>query len=126
MVSLDFPDNNSCQPLAQLSLGHYMPTRWRDALSFRRPASIQICCENGVAFIDLPNTLIWFDDAGQHTESLESERTVGEQMLDQFYRSVTSLVRNRTDLNDAYRAMKIVLGANESARTGKRVYFEFD
>ncbi|MCH2179755.1 MAG: Gfo/Idh/MocA family oxidoreductase [Mariniblastus sp.] len=123
MVSLDFPPNptDGIRPLAQLSLGHYIPTKWKDALAFRRPASIQVCCERGMAFIDLPNSLIWFDDAGQHTESLESERTVGEQMLIQFHRSVTSLVRNRSDLTDAYRAMQVVLSANESARTGQRI-----
>ena len=123
MVSLDFPPNptDGIRPLAQLSLGHYIPTKWKDALAFRRPASIQVCCERGMACIDLPNSLIWFDDAGQHTESLESERTVGEQMLIQFHRSVTSLVRNRSDLTDAYRAMQVVLSANESARTGQRI-----
>lgn len=123
MASLEFPPYSSggfC-PMAQISLGHYIPARWSDALSFRRPASIQICCENGIVFIDLPNRLIWFDEGGQHTESLESERPVGEQMLSQFHRSVTSLVRNRTDLNDAYLAMQIVLAANESARNGRRV-----
>jgi hypothetical protein len=79
-----------------------------------------------MAFIDLPSTLIWFDDGGQHTESLDSERSVGEQMLCQFHRAVTSLVRNTTDLQDAYRAMTIVLSANESAKTGNRIQLSFD
>jgi predicted dehydrogenase len=122
MVSLNFPASDlGARPIAQISLGHYIPAKWSDALSFRRPASIQVCCEKGMAFIDLPNTLIWFDDAGQHTESLESDRPVGEQMLDHFYRAVTSLVRKRSDLLDAYRAMRIVLHANESAKTGNRI-----
>ena len=38
-------------------------------------------------------TLVWFDTAGRHQESLDSERPVGEQLLTHFYRSVTSLVR---------------------------------
>ncbi len=108
-------------PLAQLSVGHYIPGKWSDALSFKRPASIQIRCERGMAFIDLPSSLIWFDDAGQHTESLEYERPVGEQMLDRFYRAVTSLIRRTTDPQDAYRAMQIVVSAAESAATGNRV-----
>ena len=128
MVSLDFPayEDDGIRPLAQLSLGHYIPAKWKDALTFRRPASIQVCCERGMAFIDLPNTLVWFDDGGQHTESLESERSVGEQMLIQFHRSVTSLVRNRADLTDAYRAMQVVLSANESAKTGNRISLNYD
>ena len=122
MISLNFNEARGVRPVAQISLGHYIPGKWSDALSFRRPASIQVCCENGMAFIDLPNTLIWFDDAGQHTESLEQERTVGELMLDHFHRAVTSLIRKRSDLEDAYRAMQVVLSANESAATGNRVF----
>ncbi|MDG1875730.1 MAG: gfo/Idh/MocA family oxidoreductase, partial [Mariniblastus sp.] len=135
MVSLTFPtisNGNSngvsthCSPQAQLSVGHYIPERWTDALSFKRPASVQVCCENGMAFIDLPSNLIWFDDAGQHTESLESERAVGEQMLDRFHRAVTSLIRKTTDPHDAYRAMKIVVSANESANSGNRVMIDYN
>ena len=110
---------------AQMSVGYYIPRSWNEAVSFRRPASIQICCEYGVAFIDLPSTLVWFDEAGQHNESLEADRPVGEQMLLHFHRSVTSLVRNYTDLADAYRALKIVIGANNSASQGRRIELDF-
>ena len=133
MVSLEFPtlkvaDDHpmaGCKPQAQLSIGHYIPERWTDALSFKRPASVQLCCERGMAFIDLPSSLVWFDDAGQHTESLDTERAVGEQMLDRFYRAVTSLIRKTTDPQDAYHAMKIVSSANESAETGRRVEIDY-
>ena len=122
MVNLEFEKDEGCdiKPMAQLSVGHYIPERWADALSFRRPPSVQVCCENGMAFIDLPSNLVWFNDAGQHNESLESERAVGEQMLDRFYRAVTSLIRRTTDPQDAYSAMQIVMKAHESARTGNR------
>ena len=78
-----------------------------------------------MAFIDLPSNLVWFDDAGQHTESLDTERAVGEQMLDRFYRAVTSLIRKTTDPQDAYRAMKIVSSANESVKTGQRIEIDY-
>ncbi|MEM7455947.1 MAG: Gfo/Idh/MocA family oxidoreductase [Planctomycetota bacterium] len=109
------------RPMAQISIGHYIPDRWSEALAYRRPSSIQVSCENGVAFIDLPSTLVWFDDAGQHVERLESEQTVGERMLDHFYRAVTSLIRRTTDLEDAYRALRIVQAADESAHSGRRI-----
>ena len=127
MVNLEFAqtDDNNMRPMAQLSVGHYIPQRWADALSFRRPPSVQVCCENGMAFIDLPSNLVWFDDAGQHNESLESERAVGEQMLDRFYRAITSLIRRTTDPDDAYSAMQIVVKAHESARTGNREMIEW-
>lgn len=126
-VNLEFPRTEGLEtkPMAQLSIGHYIPGSWEDALSFRRPPSIQVCCENGMAFIDLPSNLVWFDDAGQHNESLETERAVGEQMLDRFYRAVTSFLRRTTDPDDAYRAMQIVVKAHQSAQSGNREPIEW-
>ena len=123
MLSLDFsPDGQTgVGPLAQVSCSRYLRTAWHEAVSFRPPADLQVCCEHGVAFIDLPSTLVWFDDAGRHLESLGGERPVGEQMLMQFHRAVTSLVRKTSDLEDAYRALRIVLAAQESGQTGTRV-----
>lgn len=122
MVNLEFPTLNpvSAPIMAQMSVGHYVPTRWAEALSYRRPASMQICCEKGMAFVDLPSSLTWFDDAGQHLESLESERPIGERMLEYFFRSVTSLVRRSSDLTDTYKAMQVVVAAEKSAQTGIR------
>ncbi|HRF02000.1 MAG TPA: Gfo/Idh/MocA family oxidoreductase [Pirellulaceae bacterium] len=127
-VSLDFsrPDRPEVEgPIAQLSIGHYLPARWREALPFRRPASLQVCCENGIAFIDLPSTLIWFDDAGQHSESLETERPVGEQLLTHFHRAVTSLIRKTSDLEDAYKALTVVNAAGQSISEERRIRLTF-
>jgi predicted dehydrogenase len=130
MMSLDFssdltsPESSPTGPLAQISCGEYIPAAWSEAISFRPPAALQVVCERGIAFVDLPSTLIWFDDAGRHMESLESERPVGEQMLTQFHRSITSLVRNSSDLEDAYRAVQIVLSAERSAESGVRVLID--
>ena len=82
---------------------------------------MEICCERGVAFLDLPSTLVWFDDAGRHVESLESEMPVGEQLLTQFHRSVTSLVRNISELDDVYRAAVILAAVRQSETEGRRV-----
>ena len=90
------------------------------------PASLQVCCEKGIAFLDLPSTLIWFDDAGQHSESLEQERPVGEQLLMQFHRAVTSLIRKTCDIEDAYKALRIVMAADESITDQRRIKLSFD
>jgi predicted dehydrogenase len=126
MMSLDFSSAGSVGtgPLAQISCSRYLQTAWHEAVSFRPPAELQVCCQRGVAFIDLPSTLVWFDDAGRHLESLGGERPVGEQMLMQFHRAVTSLVRKTSDLEDAYRALTIVLAAQASGRAGHRVDLE--
>jgi predicted dehydrogenase len=121
-MSLDFPATGNRPPVtAQISCGSYIRPSWHEAISFRPPSAMQICCERGVAFIDLPANLVWFDDAGRHLESLETELPVGEQLLTQFHRSVTSLLRNMSDLNDAYRAATIFAAAMQSELEGRRV-----
>ena len=62
-------------------------------------------CERGIAFVDLPNKLVWFDEAGRHQEALDDDVPVGEQLLTQFHRAVTSLVRKMGDLDDAYHSL---------------------
>jgi predicted dehydrogenase len=122
MMSLDFADTAPGTKItAQISSGRYMPTFWHEAVTFRPPAALQVACEEGIAFVDLPATLIWFDRAGRHMESLDSERPVGEQMLSQFHRAVTSLVRSTSGLEDAYRAMLIVQQAHRSHAEGCRI-----
>jgi predicted dehydrogenase len=123
MMSLQFrPEGKEASgPLAQISCGHYIPAQWPEASTFRPPAAMQVCCERGVAFIDLPANLVWFDEAGRHMESLDHERPVGERLLLQFHRCVTSLVQQTSSLDDACRAIQVVQAAGESAHEGKRV-----
>ncbi len=101
--------------IAQISCGSYIPPAWQEAITFRPPAAVQVCCENGLAFVDLPNSLIWFDEAGRHQESLESEMAVGQQLLTQFHRAVTSLVRKMGDLEDVYLSLRLLQAARDSA-----------
>ncbi len=121
-LSLNFPANAKGPAVtAQISCGNYIRATWHEASSFRPPSAMQICCERGIAFVDLPSNLVWFDDAGRHMESLETELPVGEQLLRQFHRTVTSLIRNMSDLNDAYRAAGIYAAAIKSETEGRRV-----
>jgi predicted dehydrogenase len=137
MMSLDFSDAESpgsvtggsgqtgggpgSGTIAQISSGRYVPAHWQEAITYRPLAALQVSCERGIAFVDLPSTLVWFDEAGRHQESLDSERPVGEQLLTQFYRSVTSLVRRTNDLEDSYQALLIVEKARQSQAEGRRI-----
>ncbi len=128
MMSLDFspPGCHSGKGVvAQISSGYYMPRGWEEAVSFRPPPALQVACERGIAFVDLPAQVLWFDKAGRHQESLESERAVGELLLSHFHRSVTSLVRNPAGLEDAYRALVVVLAARRSHEEGHRISLNF-
>jgi len=123
MMSLGFSDSDqpSAGPVAQISCGRYIPKRWSEAVSYRPLAAMQVSCAHGIAFVDLPSTLVWFDEAGRHQESLESERPVGELLLTQFFRAVTSLVTKTCDLEDAYLALNVVEQARRSHREGQRI-----
>jgi len=123
MMSLDFSRGGApgSGPVAQISCGRYIPSRWSEAVTYRPLAAMQILCERGIAFVDLPATLIWFDDAGRHLESLASERPVGERLLTQFHRAVTSLVSKTCNLEDACRALWIVEQAQASHCRGERI-----
>ncbi|MGO8689838.1 MAG: Gfo/Idh/MocA family protein [Thermoguttaceae bacterium] len=123
MMSLDFspPESPAGGPVAQISCGRYIPADWQEAITYRPLAALQVSCERGIAFVDLPSTLVWFDEAGRHQESLDAERPVAEQLLTQFHRAVTSLVRKTSDLEDAYRALWIVEEARRSYLQGRRV-----
>jgi predicted dehydrogenase len=123
MMSLDFTPTGppGGGPLAQISCGYYMPRGWDEAVGFRPPPALQVVCEHGIAFADLPANLVWFDGAGRHQESLESERPVGETMLLQFHRKVTSLVRHMSGLDDTLTALRIVDAAAASIATGRRI-----
>jgi predicted dehydrogenase len=128
MMSLDFTaagQHAGKEVMAQISSGYYMPVNWEEAVSFRPPPALQVACENGIAFVDLPAQVIWFDKAGRHQESLDSERPVGEQLLSSFHRSVTSLVRNPAGLEDAYRALVVVLASRRSHEEGRRIPLAF-
>jgi predicted dehydrogenase len=123
MLSLDFSPRGEpgTGPVAQISSGNYIPLPWREAISYHPLAELQVSCTRGIAFVDLPSTLVWFDEAGRHQESLDSERPVGERLLTQFYRSVTSLVRRTRDLDDACLALRIVQAGRQSHEEGRRI-----
>jgi predicted dehydrogenase len=126
MLSLGFPTpGESTNVVVQISSGQYIAGDWPEAVTFRPPAALQVACENGVAFLDPPTSLIWFDRAGRHMESLVSERPVGERLLLDFHRAATSLVRKTASLEDAYRAMVVAESAERSYTEGRRIELDF-
>ena len=107
--------------VAQLHCGSIIANDWQDAAGFRVPAVAQVVCQRGVAYLDLPTGLTWFDEAGRHREDLDTERPVDEQLLLNFYRSVTSLLRSTSSLDDACRALQAVQLARESYTQSRRL-----
>jgi len=75
MMNLAFEgDKDSTnRAFAQISYGQYIPSSWQEAVAFRPPAALQVACERGIAFIDPPTNLVWFDEAGRHQEALNGQ-----------------------------------------------------
>jgi predicted dehydrogenase len=122
-LSIDFEDaGHGAGAMAMIGCGQYVHPSCEESLSYRRPADLKVVCENGIAFVDLPNTVAWFDSAGQHLETLDHERPVGEQLLMHFHRAVESFVLKTASLEDAHRALTIASMARQSCTTGQRVY----
>ena len=108
--------------MAQIACGSYVAPQWHEAAAFRRPADLQVVCQRGIAFLDLPHTVVWFDDAGQHSELLDHDRPVGEQSLLHFHRQVSSLVLKTASLEDAFQALDDrQQGAGKLSRKGRRL-----
>ena len=120
-VSLDFspPGETGTGPLAVIGCGDYVAESLKESLSYRRPADLKVVCQHGIAFVDLPNTVAWFDDAGQHLETLDHERPVGEHLLLHFHRAVESLILKSSSLEDAHRAILIANQAKLRSQTGQ-------
>jgi predicted dehydrogenase len=123
-LSLDFADSTGAGhgAMAMIACGQYVPQACEESLNYRRPADLKVVCDKGLAFVDLPNTVAWFDNAGQHLETLDHERPVGEQLLMHFHRAVESLVLKTASLEDAHRALAIASKARQSCSAGERVY----
>ena len=121
-ISLSFPGEQNGPPVtAQVSCGTYFPANWQEAIGYRTNAGMQVSCQHGIAFIDLPSTLVWFDEAGRNVETLETELPVGQQLLSQFHRGVTSLLRKASDLDDIFAAAGIMSAAKDSERESKQI-----
>jgi predicted dehydrogenase len=123
-LSVDFadPSEQGRGAMAMISCGQYVSAACHESLNYRRPADLKVVCDNGLAFVDLPSTVAWFDNAGQHLETLDHERPVGEQLLMHFHRAVESLVLKTASLEDAHRALTIASKARQSCLSGQRVF----
>ena len=123
ILSLGFgdPESDPNAILAQISCGAYIPSVWAEAIAFRPPAAVQVCCEKGLAFLDLPSTLVWFDDAGRPQETLDTELPIGQQMLIQFHRAVASKSSFVSDLQETNDAIRILERAKLSTKSHQRV-----
>ena len=81
----------------------------------------QVRCERGEATLLSTNRIVWRTEAEQADESLTSERSDVQVMLDHFCRRVVGGLIPVADLGDIRRSRALVWAAGESLRTGEPV-----
>ena len=124
MMSLDFSEPSARQRAGGADqLRPLRSPHWQEAITYRPLPALQVSCERGIAFVDLPL------DAGLVRRSRPASGVAGKRAaggraaLDAVSSSVTSLVRKTNDLEDAYRAPLIVEEARRTQEEGRRVEF---
>lgn len=109
-----FPDGGT----AQVSYSLYHRAEWGDAGRFLPPSGIQVFAERGVAWLEMPDHIQWWDAEGPHEERLPVEPTVGDVLNDQFHRLVQGLPSQAPTIRDALEAARLV-AAMERGRAGE-------
>jgi len=100
--------------VGQVAARQFRKPQWTDAAKFRGSPSFQVVAEHGVAFVEMPGEVTWFDHAGRHDESLEMDRPLGEMLIDRFYRIVVHGLNPSPGLNDAARARAMLIEARHA------------
>jgi predicted dehydrogenase len=112
---------DSC--LAHAMIRRYPQPTWSEAGQFGRPPSFHVVAEHGMAFVQMPSDVTWFDKSGRHDETLEMERSLGEMLSDRFYRIVVHGLTPSPGLDDLDWARRIVTHARAASAAGRRQTF---
>ena len=103
--------------IAQISFGRYHRGLWGDASRFLPQPGFQIFTEHGVAWLELPEKILWSNPAGNKEERLALEPTIGDVLNDQFHRAV----RNEQSLAPTIRdALEIARQVNILRQTSRQ------
>jgi hypothetical protein len=114
---LEFAD--SC--LAEASIRRYLQPKWTEAAQFRPAPSFHVVAEHGVAILEMPGEVTWFDESGRHDESLEMDRPLGELLSERFYRILVHGLNPSPGLSDARWARMLLREARRHRATGAKV-----
>ncbi|NOX56379.1 MAG: Gfo/Idh/MocA family oxidoreductase [Planctomycetes bacterium] len=88
--------------------------------------AIRVECESGEACLNGDKTISWAAGSQRKTETLASDRSEVEVMLDHFCRRVVGGLIPVADLNDVCRGLRLARAAADSLRTGRPVVFRSD
>jgi predicted dehydrogenase len=112
------PRSGGDAPIVNVRLRDEAPNHAHEALL----PFCRVRCERGEAEVRSSSRIVWRTDREEADESLASERTDLQVMLDHFCRRVVGGLIPVADLADVRRSYKLARAASESLRTGSPVH----
>jgi predicted dehydrogenase len=116
-ITIAFRATAGDPPVAELRIHEGGPAG-NGASNHCSPAKFQVTCERGEAVLESVAQISWSGEAGTATESLVSERSTVEVMLDHFCRRVVGGLIPVADVADACRSIHLAQAVEQSLRTG--------
>ena len=101
---------------AQISFGRYHRGAWGDASRFLPQPGFQVFAERGVAWLEMPEKILWSNSAGSKEERLALEPTVGDILNDQFHRLVCGDHSLAPNIRDALKIARLVSILRQSSQ----------
>jgi predicted dehydrogenase len=94
--------------LGQATVRRFLQPQWTEAAAYRRAPAFQVVAQHGMAFLEMPGQITWFDQSGCHEEHHEPDRPVAEMLSDRFYQIIRHGLTPAPGLSDAMWARKMV------------------
>ncbi len=104
-ICLEFPDGR----MAQWNVARYHRGAWGEAAKFLPQPGVQVFAEQGAAWVEMPDRVVWADAGGTHDERLPMEPSIGEALAAQFHRAVCGGPQIGPVWRDAVTAARLVL-----------------
>lgn len=108
-------------PIAELRLHAPQKATPPKSGAFANPLTYEITCERGRAVIGTTDAIEWEADSGKRLESLTSDRSEFEVMLDHFCRRVAGGLIPVADIVDVCDCLSLAHAAEKSLALGSRV-----
>lgn len=83
---------------------------------------LQVACERGRAWVEMPGSICWKTAAGKQSQHLRRHGSVEAEMLERFVRALREGENPRPDLEAAHRALDWLRLAGRSRVEGRRVF----
>jgi predicted dehydrogenase len=115
-IAIEFAEGRTAgrRPTVQLELRNPPPATGRDPVP-ASPVRFQVTCERGEAILEGPAQIRWTVTGGEGaTESLTSDRSEVEVMIDHFCRRLVGGLIPIADISDVCRCLRLVRVAKES------------